>query len=62
MGNRTGQSTSRGVGLEYVHVCIEDASRIAFIDILPNEKAVGAVAFLKAAGTCYAALGVTVTR
>ncbi|TCA23608.1 transposase [Rhizobium leguminosarum bv. viciae] len=28
-GDRTGQSNSRGVGWEYVHICIDDASRIA---------------------------------
>ncbi|KQZ54279.1 oxidoreductase [Rhizobium sp. Root149] len=35
-GDRTGQSNSRGVGWEYVHVCIDDASRIAFTDIFPE--------------------------
>ena len=29
-GDRTGQSNGRGVGWEFVHVCIDDASRIAF--------------------------------
>ena len=29
-GDRTGQSNSRGVGWEFVHVSIDDASRIAF--------------------------------
>jgi hypothetical protein len=38
-GDRTGQSNSRGVGWEYVHVCIDDNSRVAFSQILPNEKA-----------------------
>ena len=61
-GDRTGQSNSRGVGWEYVHVCIDDASRIAFTDIFPNEKAVSAITFLKAAVAYYASLGVTVTR
>ena len=36
-------------GLEYVHVCIDDASRIAFSQILPDEKKESAVAFLNAA-------------
>src|SRR6201991_1816547 len=31
-GDRRGQSNSRGVGWEYVHVCIDDASRIAYAD------------------------------
>lgn len=61
-GNRTGQSNSRGVGWEYVHVCIDDASRIAFTDIFPDEKAVSAIAFLKAAVAYYESLGVIVTR
>ena len=37
-GDRTGQSNSRGVGWEYVHVCIDDHSRIAFADIRPTRK------------------------
>lgn len=61
-GDRTGQSSSRGVGWEYVHVCIDDASRIAFTDIFPDEKAVSSIAFLKAAVAYYKHLGVTVTR
>lgn len=61
-GDRTGQSNGRGVGWEFVHVCIDDASRIAFSQILPDEKATSAVAFLKAAIDYYAGLGVPVTR
>lgn len=61
-GDRTGQSNSRGVGWEYVHVSIDDASRIAFTDIFPNEKAESAIAFLKAAVAYYNSLGITVTR
>jgi transposase InsO family protein len=61
-GDRTGQSNSRGVGWEYVHICIDDASRIAFADIFPDEKAVSAIAFLKAAVAYYQSLGITVTR
>ena len=61
-GDRTGQSNSRGVGWEFVHVCIDDHSRVAFSQILPNEKAESAVPFLKAAVAYYKSLGVTVTR
>jgi len=61
-GDRTGQSTSRGVGWEFVHVAIDDASRVGFSQIYPDEKAVSAVAFLKAAIAYYLSLGVTVTR
>lgn len=61
-GDRTGQSNSRGVGWEYVHICIDHASRIAFTDIFPDETAVSAIAFLKAAVAYYRSLGITVTR
>jgi transposase InsO family protein len=61
-GDRTGQSNSRGVGWEYVHVCIDDASRIAFTDIFPDEKAVSAITFLKASVAYYESLGIKVTR
>ncbi len=61
-GDRTGQSNSRGVGWEFIHVCVDDASRIAFTQIKPDEKAVSAVDFLKAAIAYDKSLGVTVAR
>jgi len=61
-GDRTGQSNSRGVGWEYVHVCIDDASRIAFSQILPDEKADSAITFLRAALAYYKSLGITAAR
>jgi transposase InsO family protein len=61
-GDRTGQSNSRGVGWEFVHVCIDDHSRVAFSQILTDEKAESAVPFLKTAVAYYKSLGVTVTR
>jgi transposase InsO family protein len=61
-GDRHGQSSNRGVGWEFVHVCIDDASRVAFSQILPNEKKESAVAFLLAAIAYYQSLGITVTR
>ena len=53
---------SRGAGWEFVHVCIDDASRIAFSKIMPDEKKESAVTFLKAAVAYYNSLGVTVAR
>jgi transposase len=61
-GDRTGQSNSRGVGWEFVHVCIDDASRVAFSKIMPDEKKESAVTFLEAALAYYASLGITVQR
>ena len=65
-GDRTRQSSPRGrgqgAGWEFVHVCIDDASRIAFTSILPDEKAVSAIPFLEAAVAYYESLGVKVAR
>ncbi|HVT29834.1 MAG TPA: IS481 family transposase, partial [Lacipirellulaceae bacterium] len=61
-GDRTGQGNSRGVGWEFVHIAIDDASRIAFCRIMPDEKKESAVAFLQAALAYYQSLGVTVAR
>lgn len=65
-GDRTGQSTPRsrkpGYGWEFVHVAIDDASRIAFSQIKPDERKFCATAFLIAALRYYRSLGVTVSR
>ncbi len=61
-GDRTGQSSHRGVGWEFVHVCIDDASRVAFARVMSDERKGSAVAFLDAAVAYYAELGVTVDR
>jgi transposase InsO family protein len=56
------QGKSRGAGWEFVHVCIDDASRLAFSQILLDERKESAVAFLKAAIAYYQSLGITVAR
>jgi transposase InsO family protein len=61
-GDRSGPNKSRGAGWEYVHVCIDDASRIAFSKVMKTERKECAVAFLKAAIAYYASLGVTIER
>lgn len=61
-GDRKGQSATRGVGWEYVHVAVDDHSRVAFTAIHKDEKKTSAIAHLKAAVAYYASLGVTVTR
>jgi len=61
-GDRTGQSKGRGVGWEFVHVCIDDHSRVAFSQIHPDETQKSAVPHLKAAVAYYKSLGVTVSR
>jgi len=61
-GDRTGQSNSRGIGWEFVHVCVDDASRLAFSQLKKDERKASAAAFLKAAVAYYASLGVQVQR
>jgi transposase InsO family protein len=59
-GRQTGIASSRASGWEFVHVCIDDASRIAFSQIKPDQRKRSAVAFLKAAVAYYASLGLIV--
>ncbi|HET7851302.1 MAG TPA: IS481 family transposase [Methyloceanibacter sp.] len=61
-GRQTGIATSRGSGWEFVHVAIDDASRIAFSRIMKTQRKACAIAFLKAAVAYYASLGITVER
>jgi len=59
-GNRRGRI--HRAGWEYVHVAIDDHSRIAFSQILPDQKAPAATAFLQAAVDYYARLGISIAR
>jgi transposase InsO family protein len=52
----------RTVGWEYVHVAIDDATRIAYVEVLSDEKAITAIGFLRRAITHYASYGITVER
>src|SRR5262249_53800008 len=61
-GDRKGQGNCRGIGWEFVHVAIDDASRIAFIQIMPDDSKQSAAAFLSAALGYYASLGIKVAR
>ena len=61
-GDRTSQRTGRISGWEYVHVCIDDASRIACAEIKPDEKKESAIAALVSALVYYKRLGITVQR
>ena len=60
-GTRVGCS-NRGAGWEYVHVAIDDHSRIAFSSIHPNEKAASACDALIKAVRYYRGLGIQFRR
>ena len=50
------------VGWEFVHVCIDDASRLAYVEILPNERRESAVPFLDRAVRWFRERGIRVRR
>ncbi|MGH2938090.1 MAG: IS481 family transposase [Solirubrobacterales bacterium] len=50
------------VGWEFVHVCVDDATRLAYVEVLPDERAATAVGFLRRAVAWLASMGVTVER
>ena len=53
---------TRGLGWDYVHVAIDDHSRIAFAQILPRENGPCAAAFLENAIAYFQSLGIPVRR
>ena len=62
-GRHTGiVNRHRGIGWEFLHVCIDDASRLAYTEILPDERKESAVAFLGRALAWFARHGITVER
>jgi len=60
-GRRQG-CRNKGAGWEFVHIAIDDHSRLAFGRIMPSEKKRSATAFLKAAIAYYESLGIRVER
>jgi transposase InsO family protein len=68
-GNRASQNANRRArrkggpaGWEFVHVCVDDATRLAYAEVLDDEKATTAIAFLRRALAFYHAHGITVQR
>ena len=49
-------------GWEFVHVCIDDATRLAYVEVLTDEKAPTAIGFLHRAVKHYASYGITVQQ
>jgi transposase InsO family protein len=56
-GRRTGAA-----GWEFVHVCVDDATRLAYVEVLADEKASSAAAFLRRAVAHFRAHGIRVER
>jgi transposase InsO family protein len=56
------QTTHRGIGWDFAHVAVDDATRLAYAEELPNERAETAAAFLERALTFFAGHGIEVQR
>ena len=65
VGHRiTGDRTTRvrGIGWEYVHVAVDDASRLAYVEVLRDERGSTVTAFLWRALAWYRRHGIRVRR
>ena len=61
-GDRGPGRRSRGAGWEFVHICVDDATRLAYVEVLKDEKAKTCVGFLRRALAFYRAHGIRVER
>jgi transposase len=61
-GCRRGGRSKRGLGYDYLHVAVDDCSRIAYLEVHPDEGAATVAGFTTRALAFYAGLGVAVQR
>jgi transposase InsO family protein len=57
-GNRFDRRDQGKKGWEFVHVCVDDASRLAYVEVLADEKSTTAIAFLRRAIAFYGLHGI----
>jgi transposase InsO family protein len=55
-------SGKRPVGWDFVHVCVDDATRLAYVEVLSDEKGHTVAGFLRRAVAFYARHGIRVER
>ena len=62
--NATRRARRRGApkGWEFVHVCVDDATRLAYVEVLADEQGATAAGFLRRAIAFYRRHGITVER
>jgi transposase InsO family protein len=53
---------NEGIGWDYVHVAIDDASRLAYVEVLGDERIASSCGFLRRAVEWFAGRGVTIQR
>ena len=61
-GHHVGMVRNRGIGWDHLHVAVDDASRLAYTELLPDERQHSAVGFLSRALAWFARHNVSVER
>jgi transposase InsO family protein len=66
-GSKRGQANrgpdgKRTAGWEFVHVCVDDATRLAYVEVLADERGETAAGFLRRAVQWFKSMGITVER
>jgi transposase InsO family protein len=61
-GSRTHTAKNTRIGYDYVHAAVDDHTRLAYAEILPDEKGPTSAAFLTRAATWFATHGITIER
>jgi transposase InsO family protein len=56
------RTRARGIGWEFVHVAVDDATRLAYVEVLEDEKGPSAAAFLRRALAFFRRYGIRVER
>lgn len=62
LGQQKGKKNKTGVGYSFIHSAIDDHSRLAYSEILDNERQETAAGFWERANTFFAGQGITVWR
>lgn len=62
MGTRENRYRTSGAAWEFVHVAVDDATRLAYVEVLENEKTSSAIGFLRRAVRFLDGYGVRVQR
>ncbi len=61
-GDRRKSERSRAGGYEFVHVCVDDCTRLAYVEVLGDERSATVCGFLERAVAWFAQRGVAVER
>jgi transposase InsO family protein len=58
LGSQTQAQKNARIGYDYIHAAVDDCSRLAYAEILPDEKGTTAAGFLTRAAARFAAAGI----